>query len=146
MPTTVRPRFLPLFLLAGLSISSLVACSDEGEEEPSTAASASSGATTTGGPATSSGGGGEGGGGEGGQGPAIDIPGMEGEVTAVTDEHGVLHLACSVDDDCFAALGWFHAQNRFFFMDFVRNLVRGSLGGLVKAGPIVLDTDYENRR
>jgi penicillin amidase len=151
--TLLRPRLaaaLQLFratpaclAAAAIAAASVGGCSDEGEEEPSTAASAtaaSTGATTA--PASSSSGGEGGGGGASG----ITIPELEGEVTAITDEHGVLHLQCAADDDCFAALGWFHAQNRFFFMDFVRNLVRGSLGGLVKAGPIVLETDYENRR
>lgn len=138
-----RLRFAPAVIVAGLAAASPGGCSDEGEEEPSTAATATAattGATTA--PASSSSGGEGGGGGASG----ITIPDLEGEVTAVTDEHGVLHLQCAADDDCFAALGWFHAQNRFFFMDFVRNLVRGSLGSLVKAGPIVLETDYENRR
>ena len=45
-----------------------------------------------------------------------------------------------------AALGYFHAANRFFFMDFIRNLVRGKLASLVKGGDVVLATpDYLNR-
>ncbi len=139
MTSSLRPRFLPLLLLAGVVAP---ACSDEGEEDPSTAATASSTAATGGTTAPSS----SSSGGEGGAGSGIQIPGLEGDVTAITDEHGVLHVGCTVDDDCFAALGWFHAQNRFFFMDFVRNLVRGSLGSLVQAGPLVLSRDYENRR
>jgi len=56
-----------------------------------------------------------------------------------------LHLTCATDDDCYAALGYFHASNRFFFMDFVRSSVRGRLGALVKAGATVLDRDFQNR-
>jgi penicillin amidase len=92
--------------------------------------------------------GGAGGQGQGG-GTATDgvrIDGLSGEVKAVYDEHGLLHLGCASDDDCYAALGYFHAQNRFFFMDFVRNLVRGRLGSLVRAGDIVLERDYANRQ
>ncbi len=86
-------------------------------------------------------------GGAGGMAPSgVTIPGLSGPVTAVYDENGLLHLSCQSDDDCYAALGYFHAQNRFFFMDFIRNLVRGSLGSLVKAGDLVLQKDYANRQ
>jgi penicillin amidase len=96
--------------------------------------------------AASPGAGAGGAGGAGGAAPSgITIPGLGGPVTATYDEHGLLHLACASDNDCFAALGYFHASNRFFFMDFVRNLVRGSLGSLVKAGDTVLQRDYANR-
>src|SRR5262249_8110217 len=89
--------------------------------------------------ASSTGAGGAGGGSQ------IAIPGLSAPVTVVADPNGLLHLTCATDDDCFAALGYFHAANRMFFMDFVRNLVRGSLGALVKAGSTVLDLDYKNR-
>lgn len=96
------------------------------------------------------GGTGSGAGGAGGEGGApaegVRIDGLSAEVHAAYDEYGLLHLTCAADDDCYAALGYFHAQNRFFFMDFVRNLVRGKLGKLVKAGAIVLEQDFENRR
>lgn len=75
----------------------------------------------------------------------VQIPGMTSEVAAVYDEFGFLHLTCGNDNDCFAAMGYFHASNRFFFMDFVRHLVRGQLGAIVLAGSTVLDLDYENR-
>src|SRR5271169_3617477 len=77
-------------------------------------------------------------GGPGGASAGVSIPGLSAQVTATYDANGLLHLSCATDDDCFAALGYFHAYNRFFFMDFVRNLVRGSLAGLVKAGQLVL--------
>lgn len=76
----------------------------------------------------------------------VSIPGLAGPVTAVSDENGLLHLSCTTDEDCFATLGYFHAQNRFFFMDFVRNSVRGKLAKLVKAGDTVLANDYANRQ
>ncbi|MBL8742375.1 MAG: penicillin acylase family protein, partial [Myxococcales bacterium] len=86
--------------------------------------------------------GGAGGGTEGG----IQIAGLTAPVAAAYDENGILHLSCGTDEDCFASLGYFHAANRFFFMDFVRNLVRGKLGSLVAGGDVVLAQDYANRR
>jgi penicillin amidase len=76
----------------------------------------------------------------------VQIPGLSGEVSAVYDEHGFLHLTCATDDDCSAAMGYFHAANRFFFMDFVRHLVRGQLGAIVNVGELVLNLDYANRQ
>ncbi len=122
------------------------ACGDDTEATTGSGGGPTSGSSTqvassstTAGPGT--------GGGAGGEAPTgITIPDLEGSITATYDQLGVLHLDCKEDDDCFAALGYFHAQNRFFFMDFVRNLVRGSLATLVKAGPLVLNQDYENRR
>jgi penicillin amidase len=123
-----------LHLLAPLAASILcvAACSDEDVNPAGTgsgAAGAAGGAGGTGGGAT-----------------AVEIPGLSGPVQAVYDEHGLLHLTCAADDDCYAALGYFHSANRFFFMDFVRNLVRGRLGSLVKGGAVVLERDYDNRR
>jgi penicillin G amidase len=96
-------------------------------------------------PANTGGAGSGGSGGSGGAAPGPTIPDLTAPVAATYDEHGLLHLACEADDDCFATLGYFHAQNRFFFMDFVRNVVRGRLGALVKGGGTVLDQDYQNR-
>ncbi len=72
----------------------------------------------------------------------IHIAGLSAAVQAVYDEHGILHLTCATDDDCFAALGYFHAANRFFVMDFGRRYVRGTLAGLVKVGDLVLQSDF----
>ncbi|WP_437587674.1 penicillin acylase family protein [Sorangium sp. So ce1000] len=117
-----------------------ISCGDDDREAPSSAAGGEGGGGATGG-------GGAAGGGAGGAGAdGVAIPELDGHVRAVTDELGVLHLECASDNDCFAALGYFHAQNRFFFMDFIRNLVEGSLGGLVKAGSRVLEQDYQNRQ
>lgn len=117
------------------------------------AASVTVGACDTDGSGSTSGGvGGSGTGtGQGGMGGAgggvggVTIPGLSDAVQARYDDDGLLHLSCATDDDCYAALGYFHAQNRFFFMDFVRNLVRGRLGSLVNAGATVLEQDYANR-
>lgn len=78
-------------------------------------------------------------------GGGVHIAGLTAAVDAAYDENGLLHLACRTDEDCYAALGYFHASNRMFFMDFVRNLVRGRLGTLVKAGNAVLQRDFANR-
>lgn len=142
------PRALtyPITLLTLVASASLVAtgCGDDETTGGSGGSGASGGSGGNG--ASGANGGGGAGGSEGGAPPNIQIEGLTDTVHALNDDNGFLHLACSTDDDCFATLGYFHAKNRFFFMDFVRNLVRGRLGSLVKAGDAVLSQDYENRR
>lgn len=127
----------------GLACSSLLilalgagAC---GDDDPQGGGGSGAGGASTGGAGGT--------GGSGGSAPTgVQIPGLSAPVQAAYDDNGLLHLTCATDDDCYAALGYFHASNRFFFMDFIRNLVRGKLGALVKAGDTVLANDYENRR
>lgn len=78
--------------------------------------------------------------------PDLRIPGLSGPVQAVYDAHGILHITCQTDDDCIAAMGYFHAANRFFFMDFVRTSMRGRLGQLTKGGALVLARDFATRK
>ena len=123
-----------LGLVCASSLVVVAACGDDGTTSTTTSSS-------------STGGGGTGGsGGAGGNDVGVVIPGLTSPVSAAYDQNGILHLSCATDDDCFSALGYFHAQNRFFFMDFVRNLVRGKLANLVKAGDLVLEKDYANRQ
>lgn len=141
------PRALtyPITLLTLVASTALV-LSGCGDDE-TTGGSGGSGASGGNGGAGASGAGGAGGNeGGGGAAPNIQIEDLTDTVHAVNDDNGFLHLSCATDDDCFATLGYFHAQNRFFFMDFVRNLVRGRLASLVRAGDAVLSQDYENRR
>lgn len=65
------------------------------------------------------------------------IPGLEKNVTARFDELGMLHLECRSDRDCAAALGYFHARDRFWQMDVRRRFATGRLSSMV--GELVLD-------
>lgn len=58
----------------------------------------------------------------------VKITGLAGPVKAAYDANGFLHVNGTTDNDAFATVGYFHAANRFFFMDFLRNAVRGTLG------------------
>lgn len=71
-------------------------------------------------------------GGSGGStGTELDLPGLSAPVEASLDETGMFHASCKTDEDCALALGYFHAQNRFFQMDLQRRASRGELGGLI---------------
>ncbi len=132
----LRSRAALGIAIASLSGLALGACGDDSTTSSGTGASGGGGATGNGGS----------GGGGGGVPAGVSIPGLSAPITAAYDSDGILHLTCSTDDDCFAALGYFHASNRFFFMDFIRNLIRGKLANLVKAGDLVLEKDYANRQ
>jgi penicillin amidase len=74
----------------------------------------------------------------------LHIPGLTAPVHAVYDEFGFLHISGKTDEDAFAAVGYFHAANRFFFMDFLRNAIRGTLGKMISA-PGIVDRDVTSR-
>jgi penicillin amidase len=74
----------------------------------------------------------------------VNIPSLTAPVHAVYDEFGFLHVSGKTDDDVFATVGYFHAANRFFFMDFLRNAVRGTLGKLL-VYPGIVDRDVTTR-
>lgn len=76
------------------------------------------------------------GGGDGGD-VNIVIPQLTAPVQAVYDEYGFLHVSGKTDDDVFATVGYFHAANRFFFMDFLRNAVRGTLARMIVAQGVI---------
>lgn len=124
-----RPLHLATALLLTGSVAS-IGCDDDPAQ---TGGAGGKGSTAS---STATGMGGAGG---------VHIAGLAGPVEAAYDPNGLLHLSCTTDEDCYAALGYFHASNRMFFMDFVRNLVRGRLGELVKAGDTVLQRDFANR-
>jgi len=68
-----------------------------------------------------------------------------GDAVAVTrDEQGTVTLQAKNRADIDYALGYVHAQERYFSMDLMRRLAAGELAELV--GPAALDTDLNHRR
>jgi penicillin G amidase len=65
-------------------------------------------------------------------------------VTINRDALGVVTLTGQSRDDVGYALGYVHAQERFFEMDLMRRLAAGELSELF--GPAALDTDINHRR
>src|SRR3954453_10082728 len=74
----------------------------------------------------------------------VHVAGLTAPVRAVYDEFGFLHISATTDEDAFATLGYFHSANRFFFMDFLRNAIRGTLGKMISA-PGIVDRDLVSR-
>jgi penicillin amidase len=70
--------------------------------------------------------------------------GLSGTVTVTRDALGTVTIDAGKRDDIDFALGYVHAQERFFAMDLMRRMSAGELAALV--GPAALKTDLDHRR
>ena len=71
---------------------------------------------------------------------AVYLRGLKGEVVITRDKYGVPHIvAKSSDLDAFYALGYVHAQDRFWQMEFQRHVVQGRLSELFGSATIEQD-------
>jgi penicillin amidase len=71
------------------------------------------------------------------------IAGLSGRVEVTRDDLGVPTIAAASQDDVVRALGFLHAQDRFFQMDLLRRQAAGELAELF--GPQVVPADKEHR-
>ncbi|MGH8775048.1 MAG: penicillin acylase family protein [Jiangellaceae bacterium] len=67
------------------------------------------------------------------------LPGLQGDVEVVRDEHGIPQIYADTAEDLFRAQGYVHAQDRFWEMDFRRHVTAGRLSELF--GEDQVDTD-----
>lgn len=79
--------------------------------------------------------------------PVLDgeatLPGLSAPVTVTRDALGVVTIEAANETDAIRALGYVHAQERYFEMDLMRRTAAGELAALF--GPIAVDTDREHR-
>ncbi|MEM6957277.1 MAG: penicillin acylase family protein, partial [Myxococcota bacterium] len=77
----------------------------------------------------------------------LRIEGLSAGVSAHFDAAGVLSLDCATNEDCVAALGYFHARDRFVQMDFRRRVTSGRLSGILSsfAADLAEPVDVSNR-
>ncbi len=71
------------------------------------------------------------------------IPGLSGTVNVTYDERDIPTISCVKSVDCYAVLGYIHARDRLFQMDFFRRAARGTLSELV--GDAALSQDQALR-
>ncbi|NLC61876.1 MAG: penicillin acylase family protein, partial [Gammaproteobacteria bacterium] len=80
--------------------------------------------------------------------PALEgehaLPGLAAPVRVERDALGVVTIEAGSAGDAAHALGWVHAQERWFEMDLMRRSSAGELSALF--GPMALDADRERRR
>ncbi|KRF12916.1 penicillin acylase family protein [Nocardioides sp. Soil796] len=69
----------------------------------------------------------------------IALPGLEGDVTVVRDEHGIPQIYADTTADLMRAQGYVHAQDRFYEMDVRRHITAGRLSEMF--GETTLETD-----
>ena len=69
----------------------------------------------------------------------LAMPGLSARVEVVRDVDGVPHIRAATETDALAALGFCHAQDRLWQMEFLRRIVRGTLAELV--GGAAIETD-----
>jgi penicillin amidase len=67
------------------------------------------------------------------------IPGLSAEVSVIRDTHGVPHIFAANRLDGWRALGYAHAQDRFFQMELARRIAAGRLAEVI--GPPGLRSD-----
>jgi penicillin amidase len=73
----------------------------------------------------------------------VRLPGLAADVRIVRDKFGVPHIFASSLKDAARALGYLHAQDRFFQMDVTRRVLQGRISEAV--GPVALNLDKLNR-
>ncbi|MBN8262746.1 MAG: penicillin acylase family protein, partial [Xanthomonadales bacterium] len=79
--------------------------------------------------------------------PVLDgvhaLPGLAAPVSIARDANGTVTIDAGSEADAMRALGYVHAQERYFEMDLLRRTAAGELAALF--GPIALDTDKRHR-
>jgi penicillin G amidase len=79
--------------------------------------------------------------------PTLDgetaLPGLNAAVTIQRDANGVVTIDAASEADALRALGYVHAQERYFEMDLMRRTSAGELAELF--GPIAVDLDKKRR-
>ncbi len=73
----------------------------------------------------------------------LALPGLSAPVTIRRDHLGVVTIDAANEADATRALGYVHAQERYFEMDLLRRTAAGELAALF--GPIAVDTDRKHR-
>ena len=71
------------------------------------------------------------------------LPGLQGAVTVVRDEHGVPSITAGTLDDLFFAQGYVTAEDRLWQMDMMRRYASGELAAAL--GPEYVQVDREQR-
>lgn len=73
----------------------------------------------------------------------VALPGLSAPVTVARDADGTVTIDAASEPDALRALGYVHAQERYFEMDLMRRSAAGELSALV--GPAALEVDRQHR-
>lgn len=75
----------------------------------------------------------------------VTVTGLGAPVTIVRDVVGVPHIFGETEADVFFALGYTHADERFFQMDLIRRYVEGRLSEILGSMTLAVDARARNR-
>jgi penicillin amidase len=64
----------------------------------------------------------------------LDIDGLKAKTRIMRDSYGIPHILAKNDHDVYFAMGYTHARDRFFQMDYVRRRASGTLAELLGGG------------
>lgn len=70
---------------------------------------------------------------------SITLSGLKKSVTIHRDQYGIPHIKALTDEDAFFALGYVHAQDRFWQMEFQKHIAQGTLSELFGEATIEQD-------
>ncbi len=69
----------------------------------------------------------------------VQIAGISSSVSIQRDENGIPHITAKTDDDAYFALGYVHAQDRFWQMEMMRRYGAGRLSEVMGDGTVGID-------
>ena len=69
----------------------------------------------------------------------VALAGLDAPVSILRDRHGIPRIVAASERDAYFALGFVHAQDRFFQMEFMRRAGAGRLSEIVGASTLPLD-------
>ena len=69
----------------------------------------------------------------------VALAGLDAPVSILRDRHGIPRIVAANERDAYFALGFVHAQDRFFQMEFMRRAGAGRLSEIVGASTLPLD-------
>jgi len=75
---------------------------------------------------------------------SLQVKGLGDQVEIIRDPHGVPHIYGSNDQDVFFGLGFAHAQDRLWQMEFSRRLATGRLSEILGSSTIAFDTFFRS--
>jgi penicillin G amidase len=76
----------------------------------------------------------------------VEVAGISGDVQIIRDDYGVPHIFGETEADIYFAIGYAHAQDRFFQMDMMRRYVHGELAALLgHLNPVTVRADARSR-
>lgn len=69
----------------------------------------------------------------------VAMAGLNKDVTAIRDEYGVPHVFAATTNDAWRAVGYLHAQDRYFQMDMARRVAKGQLAAAIGSAGLKYD-------